>query len=113
MKPRTAFLPVVATCAMLSLPHSASAQTTPAIPAAITTPNKVDSRIGTLDFKDGMPSKQTIDKIYDNLDLTHAFEAFVNTFQGVSIRAIHKGLLSIGVNLAVLTLPEGRLCSRG
>jgi hypothetical protein len=87
----------LAACAMLSLPHSASAQTTPAIPAAITTPDKVETRIGTLDFKDGMPSKQTIDKIYDNLDFTHAFDAFVNTLQGVSIRAVHKGLLSIGV----------------
>ena len=44
-----------------------------------------------------MPSKETIAKIYDNLDFTHAFEAFVNTFQGVSIRALHKGLLSAGV----------------
>jgi hypothetical protein len=44
-----------------------------------------------------MPSKQTIEKIYDNLDFTHAFEAFVNTFQGVSIRALHKGFLDAGV----------------
>ena len=61
----------------------ASAQT--AISPAITTPDKVETRIGTLDFKDGMPSKETIAKVYDNLDFTHAFEAFVNTFQGVSI----------------------------
>ena len=29
-----------------------------AIPAAITTPDKVETRIGTLDFEDGMPSKR-------------------------------------------------------
>ncbi len=62
------------------------------IPPEISTPDKVETRIGTLDFKDGMPSKETIDKVYDNLDFTHAFEAFVNTLQGVSIRALHKGL---------------------
>ena len=73
----------------------ASAQA--AISPAITTPDKVETRIGTLDFKDGMPSKETIAKIYDNLDFTHAFEAFVNTLQGVSIRALHKGFLSVGV----------------
>ena len=73
------------------------AQATGGIPPSITTPDKVETRIGTLDFKDGMPSKDTAAKIYDNLDFTHAFEAFVNTFQGVSIRAVHKGLLSIGV----------------
>ena len=60
---------------------AATAQTaTP--PASILTPDKVETRIGTLDFKDGMPSKETIAKVYDNLDFTHAFEAFVNTFQG-------------------------------
>ena len=44
-----------------------------------------------------MPSKETIDKVYDNLDFTHAFEAFVNTFQGVSIAGLHKGFQSVGV----------------
>ena len=74
---------------------------------SITTPDKVETRIGALDFKGGMPSKQTIDKVYDNLDFTHAFEAFVNTFQGVSIRAVHKGFLSIGVkNNEVLIFSE-------
>jgi hypothetical protein len=67
------------------------------IPPEISTPDKVETRIGTLDCKDGMPSKETIDKVYDNLDFTHAFEAFVNTLQGVSIRALHKAFLSIGV----------------
>ncbi|HZO43470.1 MAG TPA: DUF1254 domain-containing protein [Methylomirabilota bacterium] len=82
---------------VITVAAEATAQTAPAIPPAITTPDKVQTRIGPLDFKDGMPSKETVAKVYDNLDFTHAFEAFVNTMQGVSIRAIHKGLLSIGV----------------
>jgi hypothetical protein len=97
MKPRITFLPAVAACAMLSLPHLASAQTTPAIPPAISTPNRVETRIGTLEFKDGAPSADTVAKVYDNLDFTHAFEAMVNTFRGVSVAAMHKGLLSAGV----------------
>ena len=67
------------------------------IAPSITTPDKVETRIGTLDFKDGAPSKETLDKVYDNLDFTHAFEAFVNTFQGVNMAAARKGLLDIGV----------------
>src|SRR5436190_22768836 len=67
------------------------------IPPSITTPDKVETRIGTLDFKDGAPSKATLDKVYDNLDFTHAFRAFVDTLQGVSINAIRSGLLSAGV----------------
>ena len=67
----------------LALPGLAAAQTA-AIPPSITTPDKVETRIGTLEFKDGAPSKATLEKVYDNLDFTHAFEAFVNTFQGVN-----------------------------
>ena len=67
------------------------------IPASITTPDKVETRLGTLGFKDGMPNKDTLDKVYDNLDFTHAFEAFVNTMQGVNAEAIKQGFADIGV----------------
>ena len=79
------------------LPGLAWAQATNGIPPAITTPDKVETRIGTLEFKDGMPSKDALSKVYDNLDFTHAFEAFVNTMQGVNAAAIKKGFLDIGV----------------
>ena len=87
----------LAVCSTLAAPSLAWAQTAAGIPPAVTTPDKVKSRLGTLDFKDGMPSKETVAKVYDNLDFTHAFEAFVNTMAGVSIDALHKGFLSIGV----------------
>jgi hypothetical protein len=83
-------------CAFLAVPHIVVAQSA-AISPAIITPDKVETRIGALDFKDGAPSKETVDKVYDNLDFTHSFEAFVNTFRGVSVAALHKGLLSAGV----------------
>jgi hypothetical protein len=63
-----------------------SAQHHSGIPAAITTPDRVQTRIGTLDFKDGMPSTETVAKVYDNLDFTHAFNAFVNTYQPAGIK---------------------------
>jgi hypothetical protein len=84
-------------CSALALPCLAIAQTAPATPSAITTPDKVESRLGVLEFKDGAPSPETVTKVYDNLDFTHAFEAFVNTFQGVNSAAIHAGFTSIGV----------------
>ena len=97
MKLRIALLSVIATYATLLQPHPSAAQTGPAIPAAITTPDTVQTRSGTLDFKDGAPSKETLTKVYDNLDFTHAFEAFVNTMQGVNMAAGRKGLLDVGV----------------
>ena len=96
-------LAILLACAVVTSPGSATAQATgtiqatPIIPPAITTPDKVDSRIGPLDFKDGAPSQATLEKVYDNLDFTHAFEAFVNTMQGVNAEAIRKGFLNIGV----------------
>ncbi len=68
-----------------------------AIPPSLTTPDKVETRIGALDFKDGLPSKATLDKVYDHLDYTHALRAFSDTLQGVSIHAIRKGLRDVGV----------------
>jgi hypothetical protein len=86
----------MAALSILALPLFADAQTSPGI-SAISTPDKVETRLGTLDFKDGAPNAETVTRIYDNLDVTHAFEAFVNTFQGVSLQAARRGLLSIGV----------------
>jgi hypothetical protein len=41
--------------------------TTP-IPASITTPDSVESPIGTLTFFDGFSDDKTTDLVYDNLD---------------------------------------------
>jgi hypothetical protein len=90
-------LAVLVACAVLVLPRLATAQATAAIPPAITTPDKVETRIGTLDFTDGAPSKATLEKVYDHIDFTHAYEAFVNTMQGVSLVAARRGFLDVGV----------------
>jgi hypothetical protein len=97
MKWLTKPLAIVAACALLALPCVAAAQPAGPVPPSITTPDKVESRIGTLEFKNGMPSRDTLDKVYDNLDFTRAFEAFMNGLQGVNTYAIHKGLLDAGV----------------
>jgi hypothetical protein len=89
-------LAVVVVCATLVLPRLAAAQTAPAIPS-ITTPDKVETRLGTLDFKDGAPGKATLEKAYDQIDFTHAYNAFVNTMQGVSLVAGRRGILEAGV----------------
>ncbi|MBY5454384.1 MULTISPECIES: DUF1254 domain-containing protein [Rhizobium] len=67
------------------------------IPSPLVTPDKVESRLGTLDFKDGVPSKATAEKLYDNLDFTYAYRAFMDNLRGVSIRGFRKGLESVGV----------------
>ena len=74
MKQFHRLLVLVLTCATLALPRLATAQTAPAIPPAITTPDRLDTSLGTLEFKDGAPSKETVAKVYDYLDRMHGVE---------------------------------------
>ena len=60
----------VLVCAWLAFPNLAAAQTPAVVPP-------VNSRLGALEFKDGMPSQATLDKVYDHLDFAHAFQAFI------------------------------------
>src|SRR6476660_7346737 len=64
---------------------------------AIGTPDKVESRLGTLDYKDGVPTADTVQKVYDNLDFMHALDVYLNAFAGASTYAILDGFRSIGV----------------
>ena len=69
--------------------------TTP-IPAEITTPDSVDTRLGTLKFFDGYPDKTTVDNVYDNLDFQRAVEAFLNAMPGASLYAMRQGFRDVG-----------------
>jgi len=95
MKSRFNRFMLAAVCAVLISPLWASAQSMP--PASITTPDRVESRIGTLEFKDGVPSRATAQKAYDQLDFTYAYRAFMDNMRGVSIHALRKGMQDIGV----------------
>ena len=56
------------------------AQTAPkmktGIPPDITTPDSVQTRLGTLKFFDGLPDKATVEKVYDNLDFMRGVDVF-------------------------------------
>ena len=58
----------VAACAMLTVAQQTVAQMG-AIPPGLRTPDKVETRIGTLEFKDGAPTVQTAEKVRDAVDL--------------------------------------------
>ncbi|SDP27785.1 Uncharacterized conserved protein [Ralstonia sp. 25mfcol4.1] len=69
--------------------------TTP-IPPQITTPASVDTRIGRLEFFDGVPTAATARKVFDNIDFARGVEAFLNGVPGASMVAIRTGLRSVG-----------------
>lgn len=66
------------------------------IPEKIMTPDKVETRIGTLEFFDGMPTKDTVEKVYDNLVLMRGTEAFLNGIPATSIEGFRLGYIDAG-----------------
>ena len=63
------------------------------IPESITTPDRVETRIGTLEFFDGIPTKKTAELVYDNLDFMRGVQAFLDGMPAASIYAMCNGLL--------------------
>src|SRR5580704_15795119 len=57
------------------------------IPPEITTPDSVETRIGTLKFFDGFPDDKTTQLVYDNLDFQRGVQAFLRGIPGASIQA--------------------------
>ncbi len=70
------------------------------IPSSIMTPDKVKTRIGTLEFFDGVPTKETAELALDNLTFLRGVEAFLNGVPMASIHALVEGYKSIGVTEA-------------
>jgi hypothetical protein len=102
MKRSTRFLAAALLCAMPALP--AAAQTPPpmkmttSIPESITTPDSVETRLGTMKFTDGFPDDATVQKVYDNLDFMNGVNAFLNAMPGASVEALRVGFASQGAD---------------
>ena len=77
-------------CGVAALPSLAVAQATPAIPPFLVTPDRADTRIGTLEFKDGAPTGATAEMVRDTLDFINAVNVFNNSFRGASAYAIRR-----------------------
>jgi hypothetical protein len=69
-------------------------------------PDKLETRIGRLEFKDGVPSDETARKVYDTLDFTRALNVYNNSFRGASALAIKKGMESVGTRSGDIVIFE-------
>lgn len=67
------------------------------IPEDITTPSKVETSIGTLDFFDGIPTVETKDALYDYVDRARAVEAYINMLPAVSLYNLREGSRDMGM----------------
>ena len=55
------------------------------------TPDKVETRIGTLNFVDGVPTAETTQKVYDHLDFLRGVEVFLNFIPAASLESVRLG----------------------
>jgi hypothetical protein len=67
------------------------------VPQSITTPDSVETRIGTLKFFDGLPDAATVQKVYDQLDFGRGVEAFLAGMPATSVYAFCEGLNDAGI----------------
>jgi hypothetical protein len=82
--------------ALLGFAGTASAQVSQEVLDSISTPNEIETSIGTLKFLDGAPLPDTAEKVYDYLDTTRAMNTFLKGMPGASVIALIDGAHSIG-----------------
>src|SRR5262249_57058760 len=94
--------------ALLCATSAASAQKFKTdIPPAIVTPDVLDTRLGTLRFKDGFPDDDTVRKVYDNLDFQRGVQALLIAMPAASLAAMRKSIRSFGPdNQTVIIFPN-------
>ena len=71
---------------------------TDSVRAAIAVPDMIPSPLGDLHFFDGVPSLESVETIYDLLDLVRGIEVYLNTIPGASLVAMRSGFRSVGVD---------------
>ena len=64
---------------------------------AIGTPPRLQTPLGTFDLVDGVPTPESVTKLYDALDFMRGVEVFLNTVPGASLVAMRNGFRSIGL----------------
>lgn len=82
------------------------------MPAGITAPAEVKTRLGTLRTKDGFPDKATIEKVYDNLDFQRGVQSILTAMPAASLSAMRKGLRTQGPDNQTAVIFEDFMDSR-
>ena len=66
------------------------------VPPSVTTPDTVQTRIGTLKFFDGLPDEATVKTVYDNLDFVRGVEAFLVGMPAANVQGLRRGFIEGG-----------------
>lgn len=77
-------------------PLAAAAQVSEEIIRSLSAPDSVETATGTLEFKDGVPTAETAQTVFDAVDFANALAVYNNSFRGASAYAIREGFHSVG-----------------
>mgnify|MGYP003670175125 FL=1 len=91
-------LNILAACTIVTLAAATAvrAEVSDATLQSLGAPDRIETRAGTLEFKDGAPTAETARAVHDTLDFTRALNVYNNSFRGASALALIKGAASIG-----------------
>jgi len=84
-------------CAMSAAAQAPKPKYSADVPSSITTPDTVQTRIGTLKFFDGLPDAETVQKAYDQVDFARGIEAFLSGIPAASVHAMCTGFERVGI----------------
>jgi len=70
------------------------------IPESVLTPDEVKTRFGTLEFFDGIPTKETAEALFENLDLNRGVQAFLDGMPASNFEAGRAGHIALGQKMA-------------
>jgi len=82
------------------------------VPPGVYSPDKVETRLGTLNFFDGFPDKATAEKLFDNLDFERAVQAYLLAIPAVSQAANRDAIRTLGPANQTIPIFEQLLDSR-
>lgn len=82
------------------------------IPPEIPIPDRLETRLGSLTFKDGVPDETTARKLYDNLDFQRGVQAVLTAMPAASLSAMRKGIREHGPDNTTVVLFETLMDSR-
>lgn len=105
-------LALTATSAMVKAQQIRYKMTT-GIPTSITTPDSVETSLGTMRFFDGFPDSATVQRVYDNLDFQRGMQTFLTCIPAASAYAFRTGQRTFGPDNQTVLISESLADSRG
>ncbi|WP_082918767.1 DUF1254 domain-containing protein [Cellulosimicrobium sp. I38E] len=76
---------------------SARADALAAAVAAVSTPSPVDTPLGRFELVDGVPTPESVERLYGSLDFLRGVEAFLSAMPGASLVAMRRGFRELGL----------------